>query len=286
MEIIKLIFQQLNNRELATIIWGVFLFFLIMIFSSSFRKSFLGIIKTLFSGKIFFMLTMNTILFSVLIIIMKYFQIWSGIFYKDAIFWFLTSFIMLFSANKALTEKSYYKKEFLNLVKWETIIIFVISLHSFSLIKELIFIPIFTGIVIFQAFASTKKDSRQLESFLDILIILISLFLIGFTIKDLVIQPKMFLVTSNLYLFIFPVALTIFYIPFLYAFSIYMIYESFFIRLNTFLKDEFSFKNKLQIIFICGLKISSVKKFQKQALRVNHIRSESDLLDMIKCYEK
>lgn len=286
METIKLIFEQLNNRELATIIWGVFLFLLIMIFSASFRKSFLGLIKTLFSGKIFFMLTMNTILFSILIIGMKYFQIWNNIFYKDAIFWFLASFVMLFSANKALTEKNHYKKEFLNLLKWETVIIFIISLHSFGLVQELIFIPIFTGIIIFQAFVSTKKDSKQLESFLNILIILISLFLIGFTVKNLIVQPEMFLVASNLYLFIFPVILTIFYIPFLYAFSLYMIYESFFSRLNTFLKDKFSFKNKLQIIFICGLKISSVRKFQKQALGVDHIRSESDLSDMIKCYEK
>ncbi|MCK5062259.1 hypothetical protein KAR28_06975 [Candidatus Parcubacteria bacterium] len=286
MEIIKLIFQQLNNKELATIIWGIFLFFLIMIFSSSFRKSFWSLIKMFFSGKIFLMLAMNTILFLILIIGMKYFQIWNNIFYKDAIFWFLASFIMLSRANEALTEKNHYKRKFLNLLKWETIIIFIISLHSFSLVQELIFIPIFIGIIIFQALASTKKDSKQLESFLDILIILILLFLIGFTVKNLIVQPKMFLVVSDLYLFIFPVILTIFYIPFLYVFSLYMIYESFFIRLNTFLKDEFSFKNKLQIIFICKLKISNVKKFQNQALKVNYIRSESDLLDMIKCYEK
>jgi len=284
MEFIKIIFQQLNNRESAIIIYFIFFFLIFLIFFPSVRKSFWGILKTLFSGKILFILIMNVCLFAVLIFGMEYFKLWNNIFWKDAIIWFLASFIMLFNANKALNDKNYYKKEFLKFLKWESIIIFVISLYSFSLVTELIFIPVFAFLIILQSYCSYKEENKQLKNILDILILFISLFVIYLSVKHLVINLKTYLVISNLYLFIFPIALTIFYLPFLYIFSLFMAYEEFFSSLKRFLKDNFKIKNKLRILFICGLKISNVQKFRKQVLNIDHVRSQDDLLVSIKNY--
>ena len=63
-----------------------------------------------------------------------------------------------------------------------------------------------------------------------------------------------------------------------------MSYESFFSSLKIFLKDDFKLKNKLRIFFLCGLKISSIKKFKQQVLNIDYVRSKGDLLTSIKNY--
>lgn len=286
MEYIKLILQQLSNRELAIIIWGILLFTLTMTLLPSVRKSFWVVIKTLFSRKILPTLIMNTLLFATLIIGTKYFQIWDNTLWKDAILWFLASFVMLFNSHEALRDKNHYKKAFLKFLKWESILIFFIALHSFSLIAELIFIPIFTFIILLQTVASLKKEFKKAENFLNIIVLSIVLVIIGFSIKESIIQPEKTFSISNLYSLIFPIALTIVYIPFLYIFSLYMIYETLFCRLKIFIKDEFTFIDKIRVVFTCGSKINNVKKFQEMAFQEYYVRSEQDLLKTINSFNR
>lgn len=279
-----LIVQQLSNRELSVLIWGIFLFVLAVIFSSSIRKSFWDVLKTLFSGKILVMLIMNVAFFALVITGIKHLQIWNDYLWKDATFWFFTSFTLLFSANKALEDKNHYKKEFLKLIRWEVVLIFFISLHSFSLAKELIFLPAFSLLILLQTVSSLKAELKKAESFFMLITALTVLFLIGYSIWESFIQPSSTFSISNLYSLIFPIALTVIYIPFLYIFSLYMMYESLFCRFRILIKDRFTFIHRLHIILSCGVRIDAVKEFQKLALQKVYVRSEEDLLKTLKNY--
>ena len=285
MEILKSIFEQLTTRELAIIIWSTASTLPFLIFSKKIRGAFWDTLKRLFSGKILFILIMNAILFVVLIVGIKNLQLWNDTLWKDATFWFSASFIMLFNTNRALSDSNYYKKEFLKLLKWEAILIFFISLYPFSLIKELFFVPAFTFLVVLQTVASSKKELKQAETFLGFLTAFVVLFLIGYSIKEAFYQLEITFSTSNLYSFVFPLSLTIIYIPFLYIFSLYMAYESFFCKLSSYLKSDYNLKNKLRIILTCGTKISNVKNFQHMAFQEYYVRSEADLIKTINSFK-
>jgi len=285
MEILNTISQQLNNREIAIVSWGIVCIFLALL-NTGIRKSFGGVLKSLFSGEILAMVLLNTLIFFGIIYGLHRLGLWQNFLWKDAIFWWGTSFVMLFNANKALEEDNYYKKEFLKLLKLEAILIFFLSLYTFSLLTEIIFIPIWTLLILVQVTADLQKEHKSIGKGLATFNGSIVLFLIGYSLKEFLVDPEQTLNLQNLISFVFPIGLTIFYIPLLYILSLYMIYESFFIRLECFLKKDFNLKNKLRIFKTCKLSVNSVKKFQEQSLQKDHIRSESDLLETIKNFKK
>ncbi|MDD2495083.1 MAG: hypothetical protein PHE29_07825 [Tissierellia bacterium] len=214
---------------------------------------------------------------------MSYLHIWNDIFWKDAIFWFFTSFIMLFSANHASNDKDHYKKEFIKLFKVESLVIFITSLHSFSLVIEIMLIPIVSLIVILETFCSTDKEYNQVNKVFKTIITFIGLFIIYLSIIDIISNPERYYKVTNLYSFTLPILLTILYIPFLYTFSLYMVYENLFVSLKIFLKNTVKFSDKIRILFICGTSISNVKKIQNR-ISIDNVRSRKELLVSIKNY--
>ena len=65
-----------------------------------------------------------------------------------------------------------------------------------------------------------------------------------------------------------------------------MIYETLFCRLEIFVKDRFTFIDKIRVILSCGSRINNVKEFQKMTLSVDHVRSKKDLITTINSFNK
>lgn len=85
---------------------------------------------------------------------------------KDTILWVaFAGFPLLMKSNKINSEQNYLNYIFKDSVKGIVIVEFIANFYSFSLITELILIPVMTLIVLTQAFGSDKPEHNQQSNY-------------------------------------------------------------------------------------------------------------------------
>ena len=130
------------------------------------RNSLKDVVKLLF-GKYFLAiyLTLGIYLFGTFSLL-KAIGLWTSADIKDSIFWlFSVVFVLVFSLNKAKDSK-YFKEILIDTIKVIAILEFVINFYNFSLITELILLPIFIFIVMLQAVAGLDSKNAQVAKLL------------------------------------------------------------------------------------------------------------------------
>lgn len=109
---------------------------------------------------------------------------------------------------------------------------FVINFYNFSLITELILLPILVFIRMLQAFEGLESKNARVAKTLTNLMSIFGFGLLIYSIYKMANGFSDFLKLGTLHSFILPIILTILFLPYLYFLSLYSIYESYFIRLD------------------------------------------------------
>jgi len=236
--------DQLNNREIATLLWGFITIITIFILSLTKKELFLSLkqlFSILFNIKIIspiFLIFLYTIgLASILNIL----TIWEYTQLKNTIFWFFTFAVgTLFQLNSIRKDSNNFFRDTLTSLLSLTIFLqFIINFHTFGfLIEFVIIIPTLTILSILSASASKNENHKNLKKIIDLFLSIIALFfIINFTI-NFVQNPKFFLNNQTLKDFFIPVLLTIFYLPAFWLLLLYVQYEEIFVRLHFFIKNK------------------------------------------------
>jgi len=198
----------------------------------SMRNSLADVVKLLF-GKYFIAiyLTLSIYLFGIFSLL-KSIGIWTSADIKDSIFWlFSVVFVLVFSINKA-KESKYFKGILIDTIIVIAILEFVINVYSFSLLTELIMLPILIFIVMLQAVAELDSKNAQVAKLLTNLMAIFGFGLLIYSIYKMINGYSDFFKLGTLHSFILPIILTVLFLPYLYCLSLYSIYESYFIRLD------------------------------------------------------
>ena len=262
-------FDLLNSRKYALIIWLV-VFFAWAILKKEIRNSFFGIFKTL-AHRVF--LCTFTALFLYLAFIIFLFSevgLWNTTLIPETVFWFFGSaIVILFSVNDATQDNQFFKKIITNNLKLLVAIEFLVNVYTFHLVVELILLPIILLIVGVSALAETKKEYAQVKKFTDVILIAFGFFLIIFALFKVFVDYQGFATLTNLQSFILPPLLTLTYIPFLYVIALFMAYETLFVRLNLFTKENKNLRPvaKRKIILLCHLNLWKLNKFSKSSIQ-------------------
>lgn len=218
------------------------------------RNSLADVVKLLFC-KYFLViyLTLGVYLFGVFSLL-KAIGLWTFVDIKDSIFWlFSVAFVLVFSLNKAKDSK-YFKEILIDTIKVIVILEFVINFYNFSLVTELIILPILIFVVMLQAVAGLDSKNAQVANLLTNLMTIFGLGLLIYSIYQMANGYSNFFKLGTLHSFILPIILTILFLPYLYCLSLYNIYESYFIRLD-----------------FMTIKKGKVKKVKKHIRRRAHI---------------
>jgi hypothetical protein len=220
-----------NNREISLLIWlGIFIIFVLT--QKSMRNTLVDVVKLLF-GKYFLAiyLTLGIYLFGIFSLL-KAIGLWTSADIKDSIFWlFSVAFVLVFSLNKA-KDRKYFKEILIDTIKVIAILEFVINFYNFSLVTELILLPVLIFIVMLQAVAGLDSKNAQVAKLLTNLMAIFGFGLLIYSIYQLANGYTDFFKLGTLHSFILPIILTILFLPYLYCLSLYSIYESYFIRLD------------------------------------------------------
>ena len=253
------LFDVLSTREVALLSWILF-GICAMMFKKDLRNGLGQIIKILFSKQIGTILVMLTLYVCLLLTILYKVKLWDISLFKDTIFWYCTSaIVLLFSVNKA-KDNAFFKIIVSENLKWAIILEFIINFYTFSLMAELIIIPVITFLLLLQAFASRDEKNIQVSKLLEYITGSIGLILFAYAIYITFIHYEIVFTIHNLFSFMLPPILTILLIPFLYVLAVYMNYELLFIRID-FLTNDDEKRNKLKraIIFAANLNLNYIK---------------------------
>ncbi len=249
-----------------------------------------GVLKAIFQKKIIAVFVAMFIYIALLLLLFYKIQIWDISLTKDIVFWiFCSAVVLLMDVNKATQDDHYFKNILNDNLKLIIFLEFVIVLYSFNFWVEMIFVPVMFFIVAMGAVAEIKKGNLPVKKIIDFILSSIGIFLIIFTIFQITSDYQNFATLNNLRSFVLPPLMTLAYMPFLYIFALIMAYETLFVRLDIFLKNDKSLANfaKQKIFGLCFLNLGKVNKFAKESSPdLFNLKDKNDIVSLVRKFEK
>lgn len=261
------VLEKFSNRELATITW-IFLIILGLQFNEKTRKT-IGEVFEAFLVNSILVVNLLAIIYSSSIIYLLYLvDFWDFSLLKDSVYWFICSgFLILFSLNKAAKEKDFFKNILRDNLKLLLILEFVVNFHQFSLVTELILLPVIAFLIFTQGISERQERLVKVKSLIGWVFAIFGFIILGNSILDILIDFRGFANIPNLRSFLLPIILSITFIPFVYCIALYINFEILFIRLGMFLKDSNDLRfAKWQTFLKSKL---SLKKLNELSNRIN-----------------
>ena len=259
-------FSILFTREWATIIW-ILIILICILRNKNTRKSFLDVIKILF-GKVLIKVWLITALYVFMIsFVFSKTIIWDTIYIKDIIIWYLTAGIVFcFNAVSKETDEKFILNVLKDNLKFTIIIGFIYSTFTFSLLVELLIIPIITILTIADAITEYKKEYHTVHKFIQYIFAVIGIWLFYETFKIGLRDYKELNILNTFVSFMIPIAYIILITPLEYAIELYSKYENLVFRISFKNSNDKKIirKRKLLIIKECGLSVRNVLLFQKK----------------------
>ncbi|MEW6179155.1 MAG: hypothetical protein AB1522_04425 [Chloroflexota bacterium] len=276
------IISTFNNREIATAVWFT-IAFLWAISISGVRRSIHDLLKVFFTPKIIIPIMVMLLYIVCMILIFEKIGFWDESALKDTVLWTLGSpFALYFSLDRVSQDDNYFKRVILDNLKFVLILEFIVNLYSFSLLAELIIIPIVSVMLLMNAFAELKPEYKQVSKLLNFILGVFGLYLIAFTFREIVLDFKNFASLKNLRDFLLPISFSIALLPFLYIMALFMQYETFFVRIDLANKNSDVAKYaKRRVLVTCHLNLSKLNRVSKKA-GYPKANNEKDVLEWFK----
>ncbi len=264
-----------SNREIALFIW-IFVAMTATMFSKSIRRSLSVISKAFFVRSI--LITFLLFIGYVFAIIFGLFKsgFWDFSLLKDTVFWtFGFAIVLVFKANKT-KRISDFKEIMKDAVKWTVIIEFLVAFYTFSLITELIILPLLVFFGMLQAYSDTDKKYAQVSKILKGTLSTIGIGVLGFVVYKTLYNGGELISIGNLKSLVLPIILTTLFIPFVYLLSLFMIYENLFKRLRFFINDSAIRKKvKRQVLRIANLNLDKLSNISENIIKERSLTLEN-----------
>ncbi len=221
-----------NNREVAIGIWLLaFVAFAVSI--KSVRQSIPSLWQTFLHPKILTPLFLMLVYVAAVVFVLFESGFWNTSQLKNTIFWTLSvAIVSMFRIPQISKDEAYFRILLKDNFKIIVILEFVIAFYTFSLLTELVIVPALTFLVTLQAVSETEHQYRQVSRLLANILTAIGCGLVLYAGFMIVLEPSSFFQAGTFSDFTLPIALTILFLPFLFALSLYAQYESLFARIH------------------------------------------------------
>src|SRR5690606_28683463 len=182
----------------------IFLLQIINIFTTASSKVKLGkfklVIIDLFSKKIISFYIGIGIYLALIVTLFNRFGVWEFSLYKDFIYWFFTTGMVLFFNVSDLKTNNDFTKIILTSTSSTIILEFIVGFYNFSLVWELILVPTLTFISILAFVAEIKKEDssyKLVATFLNNFLAIISFGFLIYGMYQLINNHNEFFTLNN-----------------------------------------------------------------------------------------
>jgi len=278
-----------NTRETAVIIW-LLIVLAWAISQKKIRDSLFGLGKVILHKKILSVIIATVLYAGLIVFFLSKIGIWQISLIKDTTLWLIgTAFVLLINVNQATQDSGFFRKILIDNLKFILVLEFVLNLYTFNLLVELILVPFLFAVIGIGAYAETKKEYLPVKKMVDFILSIIGFFLISYAFAKIIGDYQSIVTSENMRAFILPPLLTFAYVPFLYLFALIMAYESLFLRIDFFVKDNKALAKfaKQKIVRLCHLNLRKLSRFSRDKTQeLIKISSEEDVKKVIKGFRK
>ncbi len=260
-------YTVLNNREWATLIWLSAL----VIWASTDKKiraSFVAVIKAFLATPILVSFVLLAGYITALVFGLKSIGLWGYLELKDTIIWSVfVAAATLFDILNISKDEKYFRKAILDNLKASLFVEFLVNLYVFNFLIELVLVPtvLFLGILL--GISQTDQKYDKVKGCLNWLLSLIGIGILGYALYNAYNDIANLATIETAKNFASPIVLSILFLPFIYAAMVYFKYESFYNRLQIFIKDPQLLKyTKLQATLFCKLDLKRLDRFAKKII--------------------
>lgn len=270
-----------TTRELAIATWALIVFLGCAIWKKT-RKSIWDIIKSAFCNhfiKLYISLALYTALFVFIIYKVGF---WDVFLLKDTIFSFVL--IGLVSCFRIISNKDrvkFLKEIIVDAVKFAVIIEFITGSYTFDFYIEFISLFILFFIVAFSVIADREEKGKPVAKLCNFLITVYGLITIILSFSNAISDYNNLFTIETLQTFLWPIMMTIIYVPFIYVFAIHVLYEEVFNRLKVIIRNNkelfryFKFRTRITFCF----RLRKLEKFRTGASFTRELFKSKDDID-------
>jgi len=270
-----------TSREVSTGIWLIIIIIPILVIL---RARIKDLLKSFFHYKILIPIFIMLLYLSGIVYFLFILELWNLDLLKDTIIWvFFVGLLMLFKYSTSNDKVNFPKEIIIDNMRLLIIFEFIVNTYSFPLYIEIFLVPLVSFFVLIGIVANRSPKYIKVSKLINIIQIIIGLFILGYSIFRIILDFEQFASLKTLKDFLLAPILTLFTIPFIYCFLLYINYENVFIRLELGRNKEKGLKRyaKMRIIRFCKCKISRIKIILK--LKTNELmklrnEKEVDLL--------
>jgi len=223
---------------------------------------------------------------SLIVYFLKKIGLWDIGLLKDTVLWFFgVAFIMVINFNKVSENEYYFRKVLLDNLKLVVLLEFIINLYVFSLAVEIILLPVLFSIVVLSAVAESKKEFLIVRKVSNFILGLAGICFVIFALTNTFMDFRSFANPENLHSLLLPPILTLSFLPFIYFFALYSLYESFFIRIDIFNDDKaISRYAKRKIFTKFHINLRRLRKFTKE-VGIMRLKDKKDVQKILHEFE-
>jgi len=282
------IFQSIsfNNREIAVGIWlGIFILWCQLI--RDIRKAVQSVLGTFLHWRIQLPLWVMFGYMAVAIYGLQFLRFWDVSALKDTILWLVcVALVLLFRAHKVNANERPFRDSVIENLKLIAILEFVSNAYTFSLPVELVMIPIMTWVVLLKVVVEIKlreeKNYELVDTLLWRLMVIYGATVFGISLWQAVHDLNGFVTIKNLRDFLLPLALSVFYLPFLYLWALFLMYENVFVRIDVMNEDKKLARHLKRVVLMSfHLKLDDLHKWSRRVLHLR-ITSLAEAVDLVR----
>lgn len=280
--------QFFNNREKAVLIWAV-AFLVFALSRKEVRISIRKLLSALFCSKITVIILAMLFYVSMLVLFYSRLHLWDTLVIKDTVYWlFGVGIVVFFKAYETYQESHFFRNLILDNLKVVVILEFISNLYTFSLPIELILAPMVVLMVTLRAIAGTEQRYLSVKKALDILMAGFGLALLMYVVYRVATDFSNLATLDNLRGFLFPLLMTLGYLPFLYFFGLFLAYDDLFRCVRIIMRDKRTLADftKRRIFALCHMDIGILRRFRKEcSSELVGAVDEDDIVDIIRSFK-
>lgn len=261
-----------STREIAVFIYAI-IFLVYVLLRNKTRNAAFSVVKAACHIKLIIPFLFVISFSGLFTWLCTYLPFWNWIYIKDIAFWTLFAGVPIcFNATSRKLEEHYFKNIIIDNLKFAALVEFITGTFTFHIIGELILQPLLVFFLILQS--SLIKKTEAVKKFVDGLLGIAGLMILGFTIKSAVdsIGDIQFIdITVGLLL---PIILSVLYLPVAYIFAVYAKYEILFMRMGFKEPDDkkLKLKHRLAVIGACKFSYKRVCNFLNMYVQKMYVR--------------
>jgi len=216
--------MELNNREIATLIWGA-LAVCFFALKPNVRAAMGDVLGALFQPILVKVLGTATLWIGLSVALMERQGLWSLDNLKTTIVWSVTFAFVTMVDVKKIDQPDFTKSIVRDIFNATAIVVFIAEFATFNLLGELILVPCLVFLGLLRGVAASKSEFHPLQKILDGLAVFVGISILSYSLWQIAVEFSAFARLSTALEFTIPIILSFLFLPFIFLFGLYMAYE-------------------------------------------------------------